>query len=199
MRPICGALGATVVLVMAVTTSCGLFDTREPNEPEPPPQSCRPLTNTAAVTFNVEDSYGRNALRTCYVSMIDTSFLFHPDPQDSLQNPAPFLGWDDLVESAHNSQIATLQTFISVDFTAEYDDPIISPDQNTELRFFDYVLRVGGLVEGDASIARYTGKADITFRRGADGQWRMIDWADHRGAVSDSTWGLLRSNHRPGS
>ena len=192
-RILCGV--ATVLLGM--TVSCGLFETRDPQEPDPPDQQCRPLTSTAAVILNVEDSYGQNSLRTCYASMIDTSFMFHPDAQDSLQNPDPFAGWIDQVEISHNSQVATLQTFLEVDFQ-ENGDPIISPDQNTELRFFDYTVRVGGLEGNDPAIRRYTGTADITFRRGTDGQWRMINWADHRGTVSDSTWGLLRSNHRPG-
>ena len=121
-----------------------------------------------------------------------------PDPQDSLQNPDLFAGWDEVVEAGHNSRVATQQTFIEVDFQSEYQSPIISPDQTTETRFYVYVLRVSGLVTGDPTAARYTGLADITFRRGTDGQWRMINWADHRGSVSDSTWGLLRSNQRPG-
>ena len=178
--------------------SCGLFETRDPAEPEVPSQDCRPLTGSVAVTLNVEDSYGRSSLLTCYTSMLDTSFVFHPDPQDSLQNPDLFLGWDEVVEAGHNSRVATQQTFLVVDFQSEYQSPIISPDQTTETRFYVYVLRVSGLVGGETTPARYTGLADITFRRGTDGQWRMINWADHRGSVSDSTWGLLRSNQRPG-
>lgn len=183
----------------AGSVSCGLFETRDPAEPEVPSQDCRPLTSSFAVRLNVQDSYGRPSLRTCYESMLDTAFLFHPDPQDSLQNPPLFAGWDEQVEAGHNSQIATLQTFIVVDFPSEYQPAIISPDQITEVRFYEYVVRVAGLVPGVSDTARYTGLADITFRRGTDGQWRMVDWADHRGSVSDSTWGLLRSNHRPGT
>jgi hypothetical protein len=198
IRPIRLALLAGLAALSAGSLSCGLFETRDPAEPEVPSQDCRPLTSSAAATLNVEDSYGRASLRTCYESMLDTAFLFHPDPQDSLQNPPLFAGWDEQVEAGHNSQIATLQTFIEVDFTGEYQPAIISPDQNTEVRFYEYVLRVAGLVPSVPDTARYTGLADITFRRGTDGQWRMVDWADHRGSVSDSTWGLLRSNHRTG-
>jgi hypothetical protein len=85
-----------------------------------------------------------------------------------------------------------------VDFQREYQPPIISTDQGTEVRFYEYLVRVAGLVPQDTTVARYTGLADITFRRGTDGQWRIVDWADHRGTESDSTWGLLRSDQRPG-
>jgi len=190
--------GLAVTALVMGSVSCGLFETRDPQEPEQPDQDCLPLTNTATVTRNIETAYGRNALVTCYSSLIDPAFLFHPDAQDSLQNPLPFVGWNDQVEISHNSQVATLQTFIDVDFQREYQSAIISPDQTTEVRFYEYLLRVGGLVPSDTTIARYTGLADITFRRGSDGQWKVVDWADHRGTVSDSTWGLLRSNHRTG-
>jgi len=190
---------ASAVALVAATMSCGLFEAREPNEPEIPTQSCRPLASSLAVTLNVEDSYGRTSLLNCYASMLDTTFAFHPDAQDSLQNPIAFAGWDEQVEAAHNSQVASLQTFIIVDFLNEYRTAIIEPGGATEIRFYEYVLRVRGLVPADTTIARYTGLADITFHRRADGQWQIVDWADHRGSVSDSTWGLLRSNQRPGA
>ena len=185
------------VVALALSASCGLFETGDPQGPDIPIQDCRPLTSTAFATLNVEDAYGRNELATCYTSMLDTTFVFHPDAQDSLQNPDPFAGWDEQVETGHNSRIATLQTFLVVDFKVEYQAPIISPDFNTEIRFYEYELRVA--LSSAPDTARYTGFADITFRRGTDGQWRIIDWADHRGMVSDSTWGLLRSNNRSGT
>ena len=187
---------------LAVTQlSCGLFDTRDPQEPEPPSVECLPLTSALNVKANVEISYGRDDLRTCYESMLDVAFLFHPDPQDSLQNPDPFLGWNRAVEAEVNTTIAGEQSFIAVDFPTEYQDKLVSLDQNTEVHFLDYVVRVRGVDEADTTrIARFIGRADITFRRGiTDVQWRMVDWADHRGPTgSDSTWGLLRSSKRQG-
>lgn len=185
-----------VALAAAALVSCGLFDTRDPAGPTPSPENCLALTGSAAVTQNVVSAYGRLELITCYTSLFDTTFAFHPDAQDSFQNPDGFAGWDERVEAGHNSEIATLQTFINVNFPSQYQPAIISPDQKTEVRFYDYVIRAQGLAPGDTTVARFTGQADMTFRRGDDGQWRLIDWADHRFG-SDSTWGLLRSNFRP--
>lgn len=182
-------------VIAAASLSCGLFDTRDPQEPDRPSADCRPLSTTTNVRLNVEDTYGRSDLTTCYNSMLGDSFVFHPDPQDSLQNPLAFAGWDDQVEIDTNLRIATLQDSIEVDFTGEYQQHL-EPDQNTEVRFYDYLLRVHDFAEGDTTLARYTGRADITLRRGADGQFKIIDWADHRGSESDSTWGLLRSTNR---
>jgi hypothetical protein len=189
-------LGAAAALA-AGALSCGLFDTRDPAEPEPINPNCRPLTGNVAIILNVEDSYGRISLVTCYTSMIGETFLFHPDPQDSLQNPLAFAGWDEIVEASHNSQVGTEQTFIEVVFPSEYQSHLESTDRRTETWFYEYLIRVAGLDDNPDTL-RYTGLADITIQLGNDGQWRIIDWADHRGSVSDSTWGLLRSSKRPG-
>jgi hypothetical protein len=99
----------------------------------------------------------------------------------------PYVGWDEIVEADVNSRISSGQNVTEVDFQAEYDQAIVAPDQET--RFYPYQLRRGS--------NRYTGRAIITFRRGTDGQWRITDWVDNRGTVSDSTWGLLRASERP--
>jgi hypothetical protein len=184
-----------IVLAAAGCLSCGLFETRDPAEPEPPSSSCLPLQNSANVLFNVESSYGRTSLITCYSSLLGETFLFHPDPQDSLLTPLAFLNWDEEVEKVHSTNVGGLQDSIHVDFTGPYRDPIFSTDQSTETRFLEYVLHVT-LKTDSTTTERYTGLADITIQRGTNGQWKIIDWADHRGTVSDSTWGLFRSNHR---
>jgi hypothetical protein len=97
------------------------------------------------------------------------------------------------VEVRVNGNIANRQDFISVGLT-DRGGEIISPDSETELRFYDYLVRISFKLSPDT--LRYTGVADITFHRGTDGQWRMTAWSDHRGVVNDSTWGLLRGDHR---
>jgi hypothetical protein len=189
----CGIVAAVCLAVGA----CGLFDTRNAVKPETPTQGCRPLTSspTAAVIPNVEDFYGRPGAVTCYNSMLDAAFAFHPDPQDSSQAlpQTPYIAWDDSVEAAVNSRIGSQQDSIRVDFQTEYAAAIISTDQ--EIRFYPYELRLS--FTGSPDVVRYTGRADITFSRGVGGQWKITDWVDHRGTVSDSTWGLLRAAERP--
>lgn len=189
-------LVCSLIVISLAVGACGLFETRTPEQPPPPTEGCRPLTSgTFAVVFNVEDFYGRLSGRTCYASTLDTSFVFHPDPQDSLQflPSTPFAGWDEIVEGQVNESIANVQKFIQVDFTDEYASAIISPDQNTEQRFWDYQLRV---VLTAPDTLRFTGKADLTLHRGNTGEWRITSWVDHRGGVTDSTWGLFRGSSR---
>ena len=190
------ARGALVGACLAAG-ACGLFETRTPEQPPPPIEGCRPLTaGTLSVVLNIEDFYGRLSGRTCYVSTLDTSFTFHPDPQDSIQflpNPT-FDKWDEVVEGQVNESIANVQHFIQVDFINEYAGAVISPDLNTEQRFWNYQLRIA--YQSPPDTLRYAGKADLTLHRGANGEWKITTWVDHRGGVTDSTWGLLRGSSR---
>jgi hypothetical protein len=187
---------AAVLIVCLAAGACGLFETRSPQQPPPPIEGCRPLTGSSfAVFFNTEDFYGRLSGRTCYTSMLDDSFLFIADPQDvNLFLPdTTFAGWDEIVEAQVNESIATEQKFIQVDFIDEYANAIISTDLNTEQRFWNYQLR---LVVTAPDTLRFTGKADITLHRGNTGAWKITRWVDHRGGVTDSTWGFLRGSSR---
>ena len=187
------------VIALCLGMGCGLFETRTPEQPPPPSEGgCRPLTSgTLEVVLNVEDFYGRESGRTCYVSTLDDSFVFTPDPQDvSLFVPStPFAGWDETVEAQVNQALAIQQKFIHVDFTSEYASAIISPDQNTEQRFWDYQIRVAYQAPFDT--LRFTGRADLTLHRTSTGEWKITSWVDHRaGAAVDSTWGRLRGSLR---
>ena len=193
MRPI--VAGGIVLAASLLVGACGLFETREPTAPQQPTEGCRPLTTspTVGVIPNIEDFYGRVASATCYASTVDTSFVFQPDPTDvTVAPPGRYDAWNDSVEVRVNGNIANQQDFISVDLTDK--GGAIFPDQDTEQRFYDYFLRVSFATSPET--LRYTGAADITFHRGDNGQWTMTLWADHRGTVNDSTWGLLRGDNR---
>ena len=191
------ATAALAALCLAVG-ACGLFEPRDPEGPPPPtPGGCRNLTGFTAVRLSIEDYYGRVANQTCYDALLDPAFAFHPDPQDSAQAlpETPFLAWGDSVESRVNANVGSQRTYIEVDFVQEVSSPIISPDQTTEVHFWEYQLRFAKS-SAPTDTLRYTGTGDLTVRRGSDGQWRLKEWVDHRGGPSDSTWGLLRQSFR---
>jgi hypothetical protein len=191
-------LRTAVLAACTAVAACSLFETRDPVEPPPPAEGCRPLTGgaNAAVIPNVEDFYARVSGATCFNSTLDTSFIFHPDAIDSSDAlpQTPFIDWNDDVEKDVAANIANVADFIEVDFQGEYASPVISPDQTTEVRFYDYQLRLSLISASDT--VRFTGQADLTFHRGADGQWKITDWVDRRGGVADSTWGFLRSQFK---
>jgi hypothetical protein len=192
---VAAALLASVLLAGA---GCGLF---EPRDSDPPVVSggCRSLDNGwLSVAFSIIEYYGRVANETCYNALIDTAFVFHPDLQDVLQfQPGTFDNWDETVETKDNAQIASQQDYMAVTLLAEYQSPIISPDQSTEIHFPEYVIRFSSKSAPDTTT--YGGLADITIHRGADGQWRVTDWVDHRqSAGGNQTWGVLRATYRTG-
>jgi hypothetical protein len=77
--------------------SCGLFEAREPNEPEIPTQSCRPASRAALRSRSTSRTpTDARALLNCYASMLDhhVRVSSRQDAQDSLQNPIAFAGWE---------------------------------------------------------------------------------------------------------
>jgi hypothetical protein len=194
---------AVVLAVGLIGVGCGLFETRTPEQPPPPTQGCRSTTGTVnnganAVVLNIEDFYGRPAGTTCYSNQIDPAFAFHPDPQDSSQflPQTPFIAWNDSVEAYVNSAISGAQQSIQVDFVDEYDLALVSTDQNTQTRFWNYQVLLAYKADPQNTL-RFTGKADLTMHKGSNGEWKITDWVDHRGGATDSTWGLLRAANRP--
>lgn len=200
MRPAPIIAACVLVAVGGGLMSCGLFEPRKPNPPPPVASGCRNLTDSLAIFQNIEDpsiGYGRLAGLTCYSSMLDTSFAFHPDPQDSSQALplTPYIGWDENVESRVNSGIAGDQQYINVKFGADYASTIF-PDPATEIHFRNYQVLFSAKNSPDT--LRFSGLADMTLHRGTDGQWRITDWVDHRGGAGDPTWGILRAKYRTG-
>ena len=178
--------------------ACGLFEPRDPEGPPPPGGGgCRGLTGFTAVQLSIEDYYGRASNQTCYDALLDPAFAFHPDPLDSAQllPQTPFLAWGDSVESRVNGNVASQRRFIEVDFLQKTSEPVISPDLTVEVHFWEYRVRYADN-RAPTDTLRYTGIADLTVRRGSDGQWRLKEWVDHRGGPSDSSWGLFRQAFR---
>jgi hypothetical protein len=189
------------IWVVAVATAalaagaCGLFEPRNPEPPITPGTGCRALSDSAAVLLSIEEYYGRTSRETCYNAMIDTSFVFVPDPQDVIEHPGTYDNWDQTVEVKDNAQIASAQKFISVDLLDQYQPTIVSPDQLTQTHFQNYALRFSTSAPDTVT---YSGQAELTIHRGSDGQWRITNWVDHRSSSGDPSWGALRADYRTG-
>lgn len=201
MRRKAGIAATLAAVAGLLAAGCGLFETRDPEQPSTKADCGLPLTSGATATvFNLQQFFGRSGYETCYDNLIDSSFAFHPDLQDSslFLPEAPFVDWNREVEINVNGKIATTADFILVQFLGKYADTIISPDQATEQRFLNYQVKIRDdslLVANDT--LRFTGKADLTLHRGSNGEWKVTSWLDHRGgATPDSTWGRLRGIYR---
>ena len=188
---------ALVVAEGAVFSGCGLFKPRDP-EPGGAVSDCLAPSGSAGpnnVVTNVVSHYASVAGLTCYSSMLDTSFAFHPDPADSIEAlPGIFDNWNREDESNDASNIAGDASFHSVVLDSQYASPVLSSDQRTLTRFYAYHL----IVRSSKPDTLYQGRADITFFQSANAEWHITTWIDRRDASGQRTWGYLRSLYRVG-
>jgi len=193
-----GLLAAAAVLAFAGIAGCGLFDTRDPRVPGISGERCRNLTDPDSLVENITVHYGQKSGTSCYSSMLDTAFAFHPDPTDSSNNPDPFAGWNRDIEARVTTNIAadSVQSF-RVAFDSLYQTPTEDPGPPRRVtRFYEYHLLVNRV--GHADTTRYQGRSDITFQQGANSSWTILNWQDNTDGSAFPTWGRLRADHRVG-
>lgn len=187
-------LGSVVLLIQVL--GCGLFRPRDPLPGGGPGSDCLTPNTPDNVVTNIVNHYGAVNGITCYTSMLDQAFAFHPDATDSIEAlpDTVFANWNRDVESRAVSNIASDATFHLAVFDSQYAAPVTSPDQRTQTRFYAYHL----VIHSSKPDTLYQGRADLTFFQGSDAQWHIIEWIDRRDASGSRTWGYLRSIYRVG-
>jgi hypothetical protein len=189
---------ALAVLLLALLTlaSCGLFEPRNPKPGGGTIVPCVTPNSPEDVITNIVDHYASDAGITCYTSMLDASFVFHPDPGDSNEAlpDTVYVGWNRDVETRVDQNLAVNATFHQAVFDSEYAARVVSADGHTQIRFYAYHLRIRAPQSADTL---YQGRADLTLFQGSDTQWRITDWADKRDGSGLRSWGYLRRLYRP--
>jgi hypothetical protein len=187
------------VLVFSLTLGlfgCGLFEPRDPRSPDTEGERCRNLTEPDSLVENILVHYGQLGGSNCYNSMVDTSFLFHPDPVDQSATPAKYEGWNWDVETRVASKVATDVVFLQTVFDSSYQDPTITTSPRTETRYYAYHLLVQRPNQPDTT--RYQGRVDIKFEQQPNSLWSIVEWTDHSDGSGFPTWGRFRGDTRVG-
>jgi ketosteroid isomerase-like protein len=191
------ATGALVVSILIVAGGCGLFKPRDPRPGGGAVVPCATPNSPNDVVTNILNHYADALGVGCYVDMLDDSFAFHPDLTDSSEaiQPNVFVNWNKSVEDQDARAIANKATSRTVVFDSLYANTIVSPDQRTVIRFYQYHLIVHPAQSTDTL---FQGRADITFFQGGNGQWHVTSWVDKRDGSGARTWGYLREINRVG-
>jgi len=131
--------------------------------------------------------------------MLDASFAFHPDATDSNEiapGDTSYVHWTRDIESRDARNVAADATTRLVSFDGEYASRVISADQRTQIRFYNYHLILHASQVAPDTL--FQGLADITFFQGDDAQWHITSWVDKRDGSGARTWGYLRRVYRVG-
>lgn len=185
------------LLLLLPLAGCGLFEPRDPRPATDTGPRCRGLTAPDSLAINIEEQYGTLAGVTCFTSILDNSYLFHPDVQDSIDAlpDSIYRNWNRTIESRVATNLAADAVYCAAVFDSQYAAPSVSPDLRTEVRFYAYHVLLRTRSAPDTT--RYQGLADLTFHQ-ESGFWHLTSWVDKRDASGLSTWGALRRTYRTG-
>jgi hypothetical protein len=187
MRLFFSLLLITVSLVSLLSCN-NPFSTRTPETPPPGGAAILPPTSPEKVLNNLVESM-RTKSSQDYMDIFSDTFVFSPDPLDSLEYEQDFRnGWN-----RENESVFTMNFFVpDSTFTISldtYSTPVYNPGD--QMYRYYYKLTFGR--EGAEEVTR--GEAWLYFRENSEGRWSIYLWVDHRVQQGTGTWGSVRARY----
>jgi hypothetical protein len=177
-------------VILFFLTSCGLFETRDAEDPEGKVNwNHYPITPMQTLD-NLKYAWDSNENIDRYDSILsdsDNGFLFFFDSQDVQDYNLP-VSWDKSMETDMRSLINEEMNF-EMQLIPEKDDVIQS---ESALLYRDYRLAVNR----ESGTSLFSGSMTLYLQRESDGFWRITRWEDFR-KDSDETWGRLKYEYIP--
>jgi hypothetical protein len=181
----------TLAITLSLTISGCLFDTRDPDLPDPGETGCAAITlDVPNAVFEALTCALESEQDAAYERVLSQNFVFSPTQQDSLDQTfagtAVYAGWNKDVEMEVFRLLQSDAQNLAVEFV-----PSILINQTTFVRFsVDYLLRVVN-VATPTDTTVYGGIAQFDVRN-EGGNWRLTFWDEIDSAPGLSTWGYLK-------
>ena len=139
-----------------------------------------------------------NGSSTMYAELLDETFLFLPDQEDTTGISEKFDDWDYNVE-LETASLAMLGGDIELTLE-EPGDPAFADDPGaagSTIICRDYILVIPGNEFAPDSANAARGMAKLHLSEDAFGIWRITEWQDIRTASTiENDWGLVRASYR---
>ncbi len=191
-----GGIILTLLLTLVLAGGCGLFEPRVPDEPGTGGVPWIPPTEPESVFVNLKNSLEGKVMLN-YMNCLHDSFVFHPDPSDSIDLLAlygedVFQDWTLDVEQTVTQTILDEAASIQLTFTTR-DTTICVGDADCYF-YYKYQLQVIYKVGGTEY---FYGLADYHLRR-EGGEWFIYMWLDKRDPDFQAfdSWGKLKGSKR---
>ncbi len=162
-------------------TSCGLFDTRNPEEPETGRNTFIPPTTPQDVIFNLTNSIKEKSVDNYLACLAEKDeingggFMFEPASEVNARYPGLFELWDKNAESRYiNPLFSNLSDEISpgLDFPEIHNENYV----DSALYYGKYTLKLHEQIEGFE--LEYAGNFRFTIIKDNSGLWSIGRWTD---------------------
>jgi len=183
--------------IIAFLSSCNLFETRSPEEPDEGKQNFPPATNPSILTQNFANSFRLKSLDNYYECFNISQLLeyrFIPSPEAFSAYLSLFDNWDMTSERRY---FASLISYVASSSTITLDlqdekTNYISPDST----LYSAVYRLSLPILTNEIPKEYAGRLQLTLIPINDGTWRILRWVDSPLERQDSvlpTWSILKA------
>jgi len=171
-----------MILAGGIISSCGMFGTREPENPSGFSSLWNPPANPAGVLANVTDAfqvrdgvlYMKSFAQPGYS---DSTFRFQPDISSPSYDPTVFSDWGFDAEQAFilmlfSPDFLPDDSICAIEFIAESEPPELTFPIYRE----QYILEIH---HTDSNLpTEFSGRANIQFGLNSNLDWVIISWTD---------------------
>lgn len=164
--------------------SCSLFQTRNPEEPEPSNQSFPPAVSPQIVVDNFIKSFTQKnivAYSNCFSE--EPGFQFIPSPEALNIYPGIFENWGIDEEKLFATNL--FNKFLEEKFPLLFlsNTNFTSPNPDSNLFFADYKIEINST---ETSINQnYIGKLQFTLIQNKKGIWSISRWIDFKSGTME--------------
>ena len=173
-----------IAALSLILLSCGLFDTRDPEDPLTDNQSLPQATSPAMLLTNFTTAFHQKNINEYAKLFTDSSFRFIPTQSAFARYGAVFFSWKSMNETDYFRNAITE--------IGEQSSPQLSFSTVSSVQFqsdsaaytLDYVLFIP---HSRSSTKQFTGRSELYLAPNKNNIWTIYRWVDFE-TKKDSSW-----------
>jgi hypothetical protein len=184
-----------LLILTALISGCGIFDTRDVEPPSDPKSNFVPPTTPDIVIINLQFAIAEKNLVNYMSCLVDTNFTsrrfsYLADVNSQVQYPI-FANWQLSNENAYFTNLLAL-TDPQTNSNLFLSNEVMNITLDSAVYDSDYLLRF----EHQRTTVAQTLKGKLRFIMAADSRnfWSIHNWLDFKDSANDTTWSVLKAN-----
>ena len=181
------------VLLVIFYQGCGIFDTRDPQEPETIRSTFFPPTSADLVIDNLSYSIQEKNSGNYNKCLSSENFRYFPDSRSQLQYEQIFINWDILSEKNYLDNLISRQEGGNSSAVLFLDNELLTQFTSDSARYqADYIFV---FQHNQANIPKSSrGRMSLILATDSDALFYIRRWEDFRQNDTDFTWSEFKAN-----
>lgn len=173
-----------IAALSVVLLSCGLFDTRDPEDPLTDNQSLQPATSPTMLISNFTTAFHQKNINEYTKLFADSSFRFIPTQSAFARYSAVYFAWSRSSESDYFRNAVTEIGDISSPQLSFTTVSSVQFQSDSAAYTMDYVLFIP---HSRSSLKQFTGRSEFFMSPNKNNIWTIYRWVDFE-TKKDSSW-----------